>query len=161
MFSQDERAQQSLGIAHGAHKRELTAAEKLRGSIMAVVVGLVECLQLIGVSFSANDAVWPPGLDAARSLFGAWLGGGISSYTAPDWAGSFWSALVVGGMFLGAMIAQISTNLLVREEFSWKFGGTTGGVGILVRWSIGLRRVDTMDTPMPPGARFGPPGRVA
>ena len=46
------------------------AAEKLRGSIMAVVVGLVECLQLIGVSFSANDAVWPPGLDAARSRFG-------------------------------------------------------------------------------------------
>ena len=119
------------------------AAEKLRGSIMAVVVGLVECLQLIGVSFSANDAVWPPGLDAARSLFGAWLGGGISSYTAPDWAGSFWSALVVGGMFLGAMIAQISTNLLVREEFSWKFGGTTGGVVVVIHFAcIALRVLD-------------------
>ena len=46
-------------------------------------------------------------------------------------------------MFLGAMIAQISTNLLVREEFSWKFGGTTGGVVVVIHFACIALRVWT------------------
>eukprot|EP01043_Picozoa_sp_COSAG02_P020776 COSAG02_NODE_1033_length_15063_cov_14.987503_4_plen_2516_part_00 len=118
------------------------AKERLHGSVLAVIICFVEFLHLIGIPFTVRDALWPPVLSPMAALFGS-LFGTTSSYTDEGWAGSFWAALIFGGIYLGAMVAQISTNLLTREEFAWKFGGSTGGMVVLTHFGcIGLRIVD-------------------
>ena len=118
------------------------AKERREGSVLAVMMCMIEYLQLIGISFTVTDALWPPALSLPYRFFGS-LFGTTSSFTEEGWSASFWGALIFGGFFLGAMIAQISTNLLTREEFAWKFGGSTGGVVVLTHFGcIGLRVVD-------------------
>jgi hypothetical protein len=118
------------------------AKERFQGSIIAAIMCLIEYVHLIGISFTVKDAFWPPALSSAYGFFGSFFGT-MASFTDDGWSGSFWSALIFGGMFLGAMVAQISTNLLTREEFAWKFGGSTGGVVVVTHFAcIALRVVD-------------------
>ncbi len=118
------------------------AKERLQGSVLAVIICFVEYVHLVGTSFTVKDALWPPALSPVAAVFRS-LFGTTSSYTDEGWAGSFWAALVFGGIFLGAMVAQISTNVLTREEFAWKFGGSTGGMVVLTHFGcIALRIVD-------------------
>ena len=118
------------------------AKERFQGSVVAIIMCFVEYVHLVGVSFTVKDALWPPVLSPVTSFCGSFFGT-VSSYTDEGWAGSFWAALIFGGIFLGALVAQISTNLLTREEFAWKFGGSTGGMVVLTHFGcIALRVVD-------------------
>jgi hypothetical protein len=106
-------------------------AETVRGCSIVVTMGLLEYLQLVGITLTTNGDAWPPAMDSARAFASSVLLS-TDAYTSSVWAGKFWASVFMSGVFLGAVIAQITTNIIVREQFNWSFGGNVGASVVLL-----------------------------
>ena len=96
------------------------AKERLQGSVLAATMCFVEYVQLVGISFTVKDALWPSVLSPATSFFSAFFGT-MSSYTDEGWAGRFWGwtdVIASGSLSVERVHVHLSL-LLFREHLKY------------------------------------------